>query len=137
MSRIGMVTISDGCTPMNNTRSREGGKRQRTEGILALSLADLTCISPRPSSHGLCGGIRERVTHVWVVYPPSPTLEKMVNAKFYNPVMSMRLSILPHIIPEQDCVLLLELIAGKGLRYLCETGDGEDDAFGNERDAAA
>ncbi|SJL08697.1 uncharacterized protein ARMOST_12066 [Armillaria ostoyae] len=143
-TRYQLYPVETPCFPngdcLHDNYSRQS---QRTEGVLALSLAIRIHLPPSPSlsitlSGGLCGGIRERVNHVWVAHPSSPTLEKTVIAKFYDPVMSMSLlifSILLHIIHEQNgrtvYVLLLELVAGEGLQYLCETGDRGDDIVGD------
>ncbi|PBK87292.1 hypothetical protein ARMGADRAFT_463898 [Armillaria gallica] len=147
----------------NNSR-----QRQRTERVLALSIANRIHLPSAPSlsitlSNRLCGGIREHVTHVWAAHTSSPTLENAsttVIAKFYDPLylydeyesvdplrlaarsvpnevktyemlQSLQGICIPRclglyatVIPEQDgrtvYVLLLELVAGKDLRYLCE-----------------
>ncbi|KAK0421773.1 hypothetical protein EV421DRAFT_1831717 [Armillaria borealis] len=145
-------------------------QRQRTEGVLALSLANRMHLPSSPSlsitlSDTLCGGIREHITHVWVAHPSSPTLERTDIAKFYDPVYFLDeyesvdplrlaarsvanevkayemlqsfqgiciprcLGLYATVIPEQDgrtiYVLLLELVAGKDLRYLCEDVERE------------
>ncbi len=154
-------------------------QRQRTEGVLALSLANRIHPLSSPSlsitlSDRRCGGIREHITHVWAAHTSSPTLEDASNtviAKFYDPlyfhdeyesVDPLRLAVqsvasevkaygmlqslqgicIPRClglyataIPQQNgrtvYVLLLELVAGKGLQYLCETGDEDGDVLGD------
>ncbi|PBK87280.1 hypothetical protein ARMGADRAFT_1034852 [Armillaria gallica] len=154
-------------------------QRQRTEGVLALSLANRIHPLSSPSlsitlSDRRCGGIREHITHVWAAHTSSPTLEDAsttVIAKFYDPLyfhdeyesvdplclaaqsvasevkayemlLSLQGICIPRClglyataIPQQDgrtaYVLLSELVAGKGLQYLCETGD-EDGDTGDE-----
>ncbi|SJL08702.1 uncharacterized protein ARMOST_12071 [Armillaria ostoyae] len=153
--------------------------RQRTEGLLALSLANRIHLPTSPPlsitlSDRRCGGIREHITHVWAAHTSSPTLEDAsttVIAKFYDPLYfhdeyesidPLRLSAqsvasevkayemlqplqgisVPRVIglyataiPQQNgrtvYVLLLELVAGKGLQYLCETGDEDGDVLGD------
>lgn len=64
-------------------------QRQRTEGVVALSLANRIRLPSTPSlsitlSDGLCGGIREH--HVWIAHSSPPAPKKTVIAKFYDPI---------------------------------------------------